>query len=74
MANETKVGFGTPAHKAACAWDHIKQCGSTIVKRSDGNYAGYVLLKKQGKITFAGGIARLAGEALRRFNAGEEIA
>ena len=61
-------------YKTACAWDHIRQCGSTTVLRNDGLRAGYIVLKKQGKITLTGNVARLAGDYLRAFNAGEEVA
>lgn len=48
--------------KTAAAWAHIRQCGSTVVERTDSLRAGYLALKKAGKITFVGKLARLTGE------------
>ncbi len=61
-------------HKTACAWTHIRQCGSTFIAPNDGLKAGYKALKKAGKITIYGrGYARLAGKYLAAFHAGEEV-
>lgn len=60
--------------KTAAAWDHIRQAGSTFIAPNDGLKAGYKALKKAGKITIYGrGYARLAGDYLAKFLAGEPV-
>jgi aspartokinase len=60
--------------KTAAAWDHIRQSGSAFIAQHDGLKAGFLALKKQGKITIFGrGYARLVGKYLEAFLAGEEV-
>jgi len=60
--------------KTAAAWSHIRQCGATFIAPNDGLKAGYRALKRAGKITIYGrGYARLTGEYLKRFHAGEDV-
>jgi len=59
--------------KAAHAWDHIRQAGSTIVKRGDWDLPGYRELKKRGLVTIDGNHVLLAGALRRAFLAGDDL-
>jgi hypothetical protein len=65
--------MNTRERKAAYAWRHLRQAGSTLAKRGDSLLAGYRELKKMGVVTIDGALVQLTGVYRRAFLSGEDL-